>query len=462
MTPPGTRLLLIVDSEAGARDRAGRLAEGGWHTVTASGAEGALATLGTHHGMRLDAVYLNADRAVRDPASLVRRMRERRPQLPIVVATAGRRSKLVVDVLRAGAGDYLLLPARTEWLLEALDRVMDDAVSDELRPLSEALPQRVALDRAVGSSPAFRTALAVAAKAARARSPVLIGGQPGTGRAALARAIHAAGPRAGGPFVRLDLDVQTPGDLDEVLFGLNPAGGELRHGAMVEAHGGTLFLHDIGRLPGPLQPRLAQAIDSGHVVASGSAIRHMVDVRVIASHDGALDTRAATDGFSQDLLHKLATIAIGLPPLRERTGDLPALTRDILRRVGAMTGIRPLGVTDGALSLLRRYDWPGNIRQLESVLFRAAALCNGDALTEFDLPALHALLGDAQGSARPVAGVELFADGELRPLGDIEADVIRLAINHYGGRMSEVARRLRIGRSTLYRKLAELGIDNPG
>ncbi len=117
-------------------------------------------------------------------------------------------------------------------------------------------------------------------------------------------------------------------------------------------------------------------------------------------------------------------------------------------------------MTDDALSLLRRHDWPGNIRQLETALFRATALCNGDALTEFDFPALHERLGEEAGPPRTGAGVELFDGGELRPLADIEADVIRLAIHHYGGRMSEVARRLGIGRSTLYRKLADLGIDS--
>ena len=460
MTPDGTRLLLIVDEADAAHGRTEALAAAGWRTLVAADAEGALATLGTHEGMRLDAIYLNADRPVRDPPSLVRRLRTRCPAVPVLVATAGRRSTTVIDALRAGAGDYLLLPAGTPHLLDALDQALNGHEVDELRPLSEALPHRPALDRMVGSASGFRTALAIAAKAARARSPVLIGGERGTGRSRLARAIHAAGPRTEGNFVRLDLNRQPLHQLDEALFGVNPASGELRHGAMVDADGGTLFLHEVGHLPLPLQARLVHALDTGEVAANGSVIRHHVDVRVIASHDGTLDAAAAEGRFREDLLAKLVTIAVDLPPLRDRTGDLPALTRDTLRRIGELTGVRPPGLTDGALSLLRRHDWPGNIRQLESVIFRAAALCNGDALTEFDLPALHAQLGESQGADRHGGGVELFADGEVRPLADIEADVIRLAIGHYGGRMSEVARRLRIGRSTLYRKLAELGIDN--
>ena len=460
MTPAGHRLLLIVDEDSRADALAPSLAAAGWGTLATRDAEGTLATLGTHEGMQLDALLLNADLPLRDPPSLVRRVRGLRPQLPIVVATSGRRSSAVVDALRAGASDYLLTPLSPDRVLGALERATEQEEEDELRPLSEPLPHRPALDRAVGSAPAFRTALAIAAKAARARSPVLIGGERGSGRMRLARAIHAASGRAGGPFVCVDVGSGSEDELDRTLFGLDPAAGSSRHGAVVDADGGTLYLHGIGHLPGPLQARLVHAIKEDEVQATGSGIRHHVDVRVIASHNGELAEAMADGGFREDLYYALAAATLDLPPLRERPGDLPALTRDILRRIGEMTGARPPGVTDGALSLLRRHDWPGNIRQLETALFRAVALCNGDALTEFDFPALYGRLGEEAGPVRSGAGVELFVEGELRPLAEIEADVIRLAIHHYGGRMSEVARRLGIGRSTLYRKLSDLGIDN--
>jgi len=155
-----------------------------------------------------------------------------------------------------------------------------------------------------------------------------------------------------------------------------------------------------------------------------------------------------------------------LSPLRERTGDIPALCRHFLTRIGEQPGLRALGITDGALALLAAYDWPGNVRQLQAVLFRAAVFCDGDALTAEDFPQLLNILGPTQSTASSApaqssSGVMLYtADGNLRPLEEIEADVIRLAIGLYRGRMTEVARRLGIGRSTLYRKLSELGIDN--
>jgi DNA-binding NtrC family response regulator len=148
--------------------------------------------------------------------------------------------------------------------------------------------------------------------------------------------------------------------------------------------------------------------------------------------------------------------------LRERVGDIAALARHFLARIGEQPGLRPLAITSQALTLLAAYDWPGNVRQLQAALFRAAVFCDGDALTAHDFPNLASLVGEGERAEAQVegSGVTLFANGHLRPLVEIEADVIRLAIGHYHGRMSEVARRLGIGRSTLYRKLAELGIEN--
>ena len=181
--------------------------------------------------------------------------------------------------------------------------------------------------------------------------------------------------------------------------------------------------------------------------------------------------------FREDLFYRLNVVPIRLPPLRERTGDIPALARHLLGRIAEQPGMRDLSIADDALGVLMRYGWPGNVRQLANALFRAAALAKGGALTSADFPRIaeqsnytnraddyratpmsHSSAAAALNSA---PGVTLYlADGHLRTLDAIEADVIRLAIGHYRGRMSEVARRLGIGRSTLYRKLAELGIDS--
>lgn len=169
--------------------------------------------------------------------------------------------------------------------------------------------------------------------------------------------------------------------------------------------------------------------------------------------------------FRKELLELLGGTKIVLPALRERAGDIPALTRHFLSRIGEQPGLRQLSITDGGLQLLAAFDWPGNVRQLQAVLFRAAIFCDNNALTAEDFPQISEILGELEQADMPIydggRGVQLYeTDGNLRPLDEIEADVIRLAIGHYRGRMTEVARRLGIGRSTLYRKLSDLGIDN--
>jgi DNA-binding NtrC family response regulator len=214
----------------------------------------------------------------------------------------------------------------------------------------------------------------------------------------------------------------------------------------------------------PVQERLAQFISRGDVQPIGARHSFRLDVRLFMCSNVPLKDLTEAGLFDPDLLARLSTNQVRLPTLRERVGDIPALARHFLARIGEQPGLRPLGITDGALSLLAAYDWPGNVRQLQATLFRAAVFCDGEALTAQDFPRLANLLGETARVHQPIsdgAGVLLFGpDGNLRPLEDIEADVIRLAIGHYRGRMTEVARRLGIGRSTLYRKLSELGIDN--
>jgi len=255
--------------------------------------------------------------------------------------------------------------------------------------------------------------------------------------------------------------------LESVLFGHEKgafAGAfDRQTGALQHCDGGTLVLDEVDRLSLELQDRLAEALAKRSVRPIGAGHSFKVDVRVISASNLPLADLVATGHFRAELLELLTGTKIVLPPLRERAGDIPALTRHFLARIGEQPGLRPLGITDGALQLLGAFDWPGNVRQLQAVLFRAAVFCDGNALASEDFPQLSQMIGELENAHQPVqqgGGVQLYGpDGNLRPLEDIEADVIRLAIGHYRGRMTEVARRLGIGRSTLYRKLSDLGIQ---
>lgn len=299
---------------------------------------------------------------------------------------------------------------------------------------------------------------------------MLIEGETGSGKEMLIRAMHAASPRSKAPLRIVNIGGLPANSIESALFGHEkgafPGAFDRQVGALQHCDGATLALDEIDRLPLSVQERLLESIRKSDVRPIGARHSFRIDVRLIAASNLPLQDLVTEGHFLPELLEALSPTKVSLPPLRERTGDIAALARFFLARIGEQPGLRALGITDGALSLLAAYDWPGNVRQLQAVLFRAAVFCDGDALTSQDFPQLTNILGTGLSTSpsspmHESSGVMLYtADGNLRPLDEIEADVIRLAIGLYRGRMTEVARRLGIGRSTLYRKLGELGIDN--
>jgi len=468
MTRNGQRLLLLIDDEPAQRRLVAAIAaRAGWRSVFASDGEQGIATLGTQDGMQLDAILIDHWSAQDDATRLIAALRDRRPSLPILVLTANGSVALAVDAMRAGATDFLVKPLAPDRLLAALEAAVLGENHGELRPLSEKIPALLAFDEIVGSSPDFRAALAIAAKAARARVPVLIDGESGVGKEVVAEAVHAASPRGKKPMIALNCGAISANLVESELFGHEKGAFtgafERKVGRFQDADGGTLFLDEIGEMPLEAQVKLLRVLQAGEIQPIGARHPRSVDVRIIAATNKCLLDEVEAGRFREDLYYRLNVVQVTIPPLRERTGDVPALTRHLLARIAQQPGLRPLGITDDALALLVEYDWPGNVRQLQNALFRAAVLCDGAALTRADFPQIAALGHRRTAPAATIngGGVTLFRpDGNLRPLEDIEADVIRLAIGHYRGRMTEVARRLGIGRSTLYRKLGELGIDN--
>jgi DNA-binding NtrC family response regulator len=470
MTRNGQRLLMLIDDEPAQRRLVSAIAaRRDWRSVFAPDGETAIAMLGTQDGMQLDAILLDSFGPESEAEALIKELRARRPQLPILMLTANGSVAQAVAAMRAGATDYLVKPFAPERLLTALEAVIAGTDAGELRPLTEKIPALLGFDEIVGASPDFRAALAIAAKAARARVPVLIEGESGVGKEVVAEAIHAASPRGKKPMIAINCGAIPANLVESELFGHEKGAFtgafERKIGKFADADCGTLFLDEIGEMPLDAQVKLLRVLQSGEVQPIGARHTREVDVRVIAATNKRLIEEVEAGRFREDLYYRLNVVQVTIPPLRERIADIPALARHLLARIADQPGLRPLGITDDALALLGRYAWPGNVRQLQNALFRAAVLCEGDALTRTDFPQIAAL-GTARvptpgGQMATSGGVTLFRpDGNMRPLEEIEADVIRLAIGHYRGRMTEVARRLGIGRSTLYRKLGELGIDN--
>ncbi len=483
MRPDPTRCLLLIDDEPAQRRLVAAIgARAGWWVRGANDLDQAREMAADPQEPKWDAILLDHWLPGEEGAALIREVKEIRPELPLLVLTAQSTVACAVDAMRAGASDFLVKPIAPDRLLTALNSATDRRrTTGELRPLSEKISKSLGFEEIVGSAPAFRAALAVAAKAARARAPVLLEGESGSGKEILAQAIHAASPRGKKQLHVVNCGAIPENLVESVLFGHEKGsftGAFDRHiGRFEDAEGSTLFLDEVGELPLDTQVKLLRAIESGEFQRLGSRVTQTVDVRIIAATNRRLAEEVAKGRFREDLYYRLNVVHVPIPPLRDRISDLPALARHLLNRIAEQPGMRHLSITDDGLAVLMSYGWPGNVRQLQNALFRAAVLCDSDALTAADFPHIateashgrraddfHAKPLNGQSSTAAYAhgpGITLYqSDGNLRPLEAIEADVIRLAIGHYRGRMTEVARRLGIGRSTLYRKLGELGIGD--
>jgi DNA-binding NtrC family response regulator len=431
------------------------------------------------------------------------RLRQASINVPVIVQTAHGGIDNVVSAMRAGAIDFVVKPVGVERLLVSLRNALNtSALEGELSRIKHSRAGTLGFNDIVTKSPTMAAVLRMAEKAAASTIPVLVSGESGVGKELIARAIHGSGERRAKPFIAVNCGAMPENLVESILFGHEKGsftGATERHvGKFVEATGGTLFLDEVGELPAAAQVKLLRAIQEGEVEPVGARKTVKVDVRIVSATNRDLIADVKAGRFREDLFYRLHVFPITVPPLRERPTDIPALTRHFLARFAAEEGKRIRLITPEALRMLAAFHWPGNIRQLENTLFRAVVLAEGDTIGLAEFPQVSAQVsaqGPDQGGTPNHAGEPLvpdfdepialpapFADhpdaatamtptatgdalalldasGEVRPLEEMEAELIRYAITHYRGQMSEVARRLQIGRSTLYRKLEALGLN---
>jgi DNA-binding NtrC family response regulator len=490
--------ILIVDDDPVQR----RLLEAmvtrfGYRALTADGGDAALALLDDPQKSRIDCVVLDLVMPDLDGLGMLAKMRERGLRMPVIVQTAHGGIDNVVSAMRAGAADFVVKPVGPERLQVSLRNALaQSALEGELQRIKHARAGTLTFRDLVSRSPQMQIVMRTAEKAATSSIPVLIEGESGVGKELIARAIHGSSERRAKPFVAVNCGAIPENLVESILFGHEKGaftGATERHvGKFAEADGGVLFLDEVGELPPAAQVKLLRAIQENEIEPVGGRKPLKVDVRLISATNRNLMADVKSGRFREDLFYRLHVFPITVPPLRERIEDIPDLVRYFLARFCAEEGKRLQFVNNEALVLLKSHRRPGNVRQLENMVFRAVVLAEGDALgaDEFpqiaaqalrhggepdpDTPEAPSITADmasfAPGSpawaatapapSRTRDVLPLFDDeGHIRPLEDIEAEVIRFAISHYRGQMSEVARRLHIGRSTLYRKLENLGLD---
>jgi DNA-binding NtrC family response regulator len=418
----------------------------------------------------------------------LKEMRARGFNQPVIVLTASGGIDTVVQAMQAGAQDFLVKPAAPERIAVSLRNALKmGELTKEVDRLKKHATNQTTFDDLIGASPAMGLVKRLGERAAKSAIPILITGESGVGKELVARALHGCSERAGRPFVAVNCGALPENLVESILFGHEKGsftGATDKHlGKFQEANGGTLFLDEIGELPLDMQVKLLRALQEGEVDAIGAKRPMKVDVRVISATNRDLAQAVAEGRFREDLFYRLNVFPIEAPSLRDRISDIPALVEHFVRRFNVEEGKGVVGATAEALQVLMTHDWPGNVRQLENAVYRAIVLADGPYLQPHDFPSISGLkppmaeLPAVEGGvAAAVASAQAFiADmpkeapvrilderGHLRTLEEIEKDLIQLAIGIYSGHMSEVARRLGIGRSTLYRKVREQGIDGVG
>jgi DNA-binding NtrC family response regulator len=493
------KLVLIVDDDPTQRrileETIKRL---GYDTKTAQGGEQALQILEGCDKGAIALVLLDLIMPGMDGMEVLRRIAGMPTSPPVIVQTANGSIDAAIAAMRTGAVDFVVKPTSQERLEVSIKSALKiEALQEEISRIMKKADGTLTFGDLVLRGDTMRRVISLGHRAAASNIPVLIEGESGVGKELIARAIHGESDRKAMPFVVVNCGAIPENLVESILFGHEKGSFtgaiEKRTGKFQEADGGTLFLDEIGELPLHAQVKLLRALQEGEIDPVGSKKPVRVDFRLVSATNRDMIQLVKDGKFREDLFYRLNVFPVWVPPLRERLDDIPELALHFLARFAAEEGRRVNSISAEALELLTSYEWPGNVRQLENAMFRAVVLCDANELTVSEFPQIAA---QVEGFSAPVPeapampkrpvitgpvmlgaehtvpqtvdtgkgelGIPAVTDqGEIRSLESMEADMIRLALGRYRGHMTEVAKRLGIGRSTLYRKMREFGLEEP-
>ncbi len=495
------RMLVVDDDPAQRRILEETIKRFGYPVLTADCGEKALAALKADTAGDIALILLDLVMPGTDGMGVLGAMRDLPKRPPTIVQTANGGIDAAISAMRAGAVDFVVKPVSPERLEVSIRNALKiEALEDELVRMRGATHGELGFADLIAGGETMMRVVELGKRAAKSSIPVLIEGESGVGKELIARAIQGESARAGKPFVTVNCAAIPANLVESILFGHEKGSftgaSEKRAGKFLEADQGTLFLDEIGELPLDAQVKLLRALQEGEIDPVGGKQPIKVDFRLISATNQNLIRLVQEGRFREDLYYRLNVFPIWVPPLRERLEDVPELVRHFIARFAAEEGKRIEGIDSEAASMLMRYSWPGNIRQLENAVFRAVVLADQPVLTVSEFPQIAAhvegynvtvpaapapmaaapriegpvMLGESSmapttihvpsRNGRDAVGIPALSDeGDIRSLEAVEADMIRLAFGRYRGRMTEIAKRLGIGRSTLYRKMREIGLE---
>src|SRR6266404_2378021 len=452
--------ILIVDDEADIRDLvAGILDDEGFSTRTARDSDSALTEIANRrpHLVFLD-IWLQGSKL--DGLQLLEQIKRDHAGLPIVMISGHGNIETAVAAIKRGAYDFIEKPFKSDRLILVATRALETSrLKREVKELKQLAPAASVL---TGRSACMNQLRQTIERAAKANSRILIVGPSGAGKELAARTLHNASGRAEGPFVVINAAAITPERMEVELFGIEQSNGEQsrKAGALEEAHGGTLFIDEIGDMPRETQNKILRVLVEQTFLRAGGTTKVEVDTRIITSTARNLEEEIAAGRFREDLFHRLSVVPIRVPPLTERREDVAPLVEHFMEQISQATGLPKRRIGDDAMAVLQTHDWPGNVRQLRNNVERLMILAGGDPDAVITADMLPPEVGSMVPSMPNGSGGEHLMGMPLRDAREaFEREYLRAQISRFSGNISRTAEFVGMERSALHRKLKALGMD---
>ena len=445
------RVLVVEDEEKLRRVVELQLASAGFEVDKAATAEEGVKVVD-----RADLVLTDLRLPNMDGLGLLALIRRQNAQVPVVVMTAYGSIETAVECMKAGATDFLLKPFSLDHLMQVVHKALEvRALRDENRQLKEELGRRYEYDNIIGRSEPMQEIFATIERVAPTRATVLLAGESGVGKDLIARAIHFHSPRRDRPLVKINCTAIPENLMESELFGYEKGAftGAVtsKPGKFEQADTGTVFLDEIGDVPGPIQVKLLRILQEREFERLGSNVTRHTDVRIIAATNQDLRAALEQGTFREDLYYRLNVVPLNIPPLRERKQDIPFLANHFIRKLAADSGSAVESITDAAMERLMAYHWPGNVRELENVIERSLVLCRGSQLDAGDV------LLESAPRPRSQNGQHFLPEGLT--LDQYEQELIREALRRADGNKSHAARLLGLTRNALRYRLTQMGLE---